>query len=282
MTSIVLERTSDADWFEQRRHYVTASEIARLAHSSSSWNEIRAEKESGSAFTGNAFTRWGHEREPHIIAKLNESFTDAPVEPNNKLWVLEGTRWAATPDAVGVDCVVDAKTGSRESFENAFDQYTDQIQWQCLVAGKSFGWLVFEERLDDDGDFGQFMPGEVEVHFIQYDEQRAEELMRIANRFLDGTDMDVSIIMSDYFEAKADRDKALERMGECADAIKAKAGGGKFTYADDLGSVTVTPAKVGARFDSKAFKAAHPELFTEFQTPSTTAARVTFTEKKGV
>lgn len=281
MTSIILSHDSEQEWFEQRRHYITASEVARLAHSSAAWAEIRAEKQGVKKFAGNAFTRWGHERESHIIAKLNESFTDAPVEANDKLWVLEGTRWAATPDAVGADCVVDAKTGSRDAFEKALEQYTDQIQWQMLVCGKSFGWLVFEERIDD-GDFGQFLPGEVEAHYIQYDEERAEELMRIANRFLEGTDMDTSIIMSDYFEAKAQRDKADARMKECGDAIKAKAEGGKFTYADDLGSVTVTPAKTGTRFDSKAFKAAHPDLFAEFQCPSTSAARVTFTEKKGV
>ena len=280
MTAIILDHDSEQEWLEQRRRYITASEVSRLAHSSSAWDEIRAEKRGEKKFAGNAFTRWGHEREPRIIEKLNESFTDTPVEANDKLWVLEGTRWAATPDAVGEACVVDAKTGSRDAFEEAFDKYTDQVIWQMLVCGKSFGWLVFEERIDD-GDFGQFLPGEVEAHYIQYDETRAEELMRIANRFLEGTDMDVSIIMSDYFEAKAQRDKAQTLMNECADAIKAKADGGKFTYADDLGSVTATPAKVGTRFDSKAFKDAHPDLFAEFQCPSTTAARVTFTEKKG-
>lgn len=281
MTSIILAHDSEQEWLEQRRRYITASEVSRLAHSSSAWDEIRAEKRGEKKFAGNAFTRWGHEREPRIIEKLNESFTDTPVEANDKLWVLEGTRWAATPDAVGEACVVDAKTGSRDAFEKAFDKYIDQVIWQMLVCGKQFGWLVFEERVDD-GDFGQFLPGEVEAHYIPYDEDRAEELMRIAHRFLEGTDFELDLIISDYLDAKADRDKAAERMAELADAAKAKADGGKFTYSGDLGSVTVSPAKVGSRFDSKSFQQAHPDLFAEFQTTSTTAARVTFTEKKGV
>lgn len=281
MTTI-LEHGSTEEWLEQRRDYVTASEVSRLAHSSSAWQEIREAKRGGYTFAGNRYTRWGHEREAFLIEKIQKILPDEGIEPNDHLWVMDGTRWAATPDGVGAACVVDAKTGSLDAFSKALPQYRDQVLWQCMVARKKYGYIVFEERLQDDGDFAQFMPGGISVEYIEYDDHRVDELLQVANRFLDGADFDLDLIIESYFEARAERDKADLRMKELSEAIKEKSAGQRFAYSGDLGSVTVTPASTGTRFDAKAFQAEHPDLYERFVVPSNRAARVTFTEAKQV
>ena len=84
----VLEFDSEQSWLEVRKQYFTATMMADLATGGPSARERVYQDRRGLSrpFAGNAYTQWGHEREPLLVAWARER-VDSRVEHNTWLYV---------------------------------------------------------------------------------------------------------------------------------------------------------------------------------------------------
>lgn len=259
-------------WLEQRREYVTATEIARLAASPSEWSRIRHEKEHGSDFHGNAVTRWGHEREPEI-GEFVRVFVDSRLTGNTDLCVLDGSRIAATPDMLpddltdGCEVIGEIKTAGRQLVPDHIPpKYRDQVQVQLMVTGAEV--CVFACEVREDAADGGFTPGETRHCMIFPDLERQAELAYIAERFLAGEDPTpvtpdgLQNLVWDYLDAK-------ERMEDAKAAIEEIVGTDPETYQMEGAKVIVTADGKSTRLDAKAMERDHPDLAAHYVTTST-------------
>lgn len=266
-----LPHTDEAEWLEQRREYITATEIARLAASPSEWARIRHEKEHGSDFHGNAVTRWGHEREPEI-GKFVRMFEDSRLTGNTDLCVLDGTRIAATPDmlpndlSTGCEVIGEIKTAGKQLIPDLIPQkYRDQVQVQLMVTGAEACVFACEVREEDAEGF---FPGETKTCIILPDLDRQATLRAIAERFLAGEDQTtvtpdgLQNLVWDYLDAK-------ERMEDALGAIKEIVGTDPETYQMEGAKVIVTADGKSTRLDAKAMERDHPDLAAHYVTTST-------------
>lgn len=259
-------------WLEQRREYVTATEIARLAASPAEWSRIRHEKEHGSDFHGNAVTRWGHEREPEI-GEFVRVFVDSRLAGNTDLCVLDGSRIAATPDMLpddltgGCEVIGEIKTAGRQlAPDHIPPKYRDQVQVQLMVTGAEA--CVFACEVREDATDGGFTPGETRHCMIFPDLERQAVLRDIAERFLAGEDPTpvtpdgLQNLVWDYLDAK-------ERMEDALGAIKEIVGTDPETYQMEGAKVIVTADGKSTRLDAKAMERDHPDLAAHYVTTST-------------
>ena len=286
---MILEETDRAGWLEQRRGYVTATDIAKLAHGGPArWAEVRAEKMGqGRPHFTTDYTEWGQEREPHIMAVLGFQYD---VQPNARVHVLDGTRWAATPDGISAERTAEVKT-SVTSLGATPDElradvkkgraYYDQVQWAMLAADRgecAFGW-----ELNDN-----FMPAPGATFLIPRDEKRIAELIDVGERFLEFLTEEPAEpgewddLLAAYAAAKADEDEAKVRTAAIQDAIRERAGDADLSVWSPLGSISLAYPKARETFDSTAFKRANPDTYAEYvktTPPSARTLRVTI--KKG-
>lgn len=259
-------------WLEQRREYVTATEIARLAASPAEWSRIRHEKEHGSDFHGNAVTRWGHEREPEI-GEFVRVFVDSRLAGNTDLCVLDGSRIAATPDMLpddltdGCEVIGEIKTAGKQLVPDHIPpKYRDQVQVQLMVTGAEA--CVFACEVREDAADGGFTPGETRHCMIFPDLERQAELADIAERFLAGEDLTtvtpdgLQNLVWDYLDAK-------ERMEDAKAAIEEIVGTEPETYRLEGAKVIVTADGKSTRLDAKAMERDHPDLAAHYVTTST-------------
>ncbi|KAK2701935.1 hypothetical protein QYM36_019436 [Artemia franciscana] len=159
---------SDKDreaWLAERRAGVTATEVRDLYTGAKQMQDLIDLKlgRREDTFTGNAYTRWGTEREPVIAEKL----AGEGVTFDGDLEVIE-IKTAST----------DLPPGSPELEKKG---YVPQIQWNLWVLGASRGRLVVEERLM--GPEG-FEAGRVFRHWIERDDAMIRQLVQIADEFL--------------------------------------------------------------------------------------------------
>lgn len=262
-----LPHTDEADWLEQRRGRITATEIARLASSRAQWAKIRHEKEHGSDFRGTAVTRWGHDREPEI-AKFIRAFVDSRLTGNTDLCLLDGTKIAATPDMLpedlsnGCEVIGEIKTSGRQLIpDNIPQKYLDQVQVQLMVTGAEVCVFACEVR---EEDAGEFVPGDVKTTLIFPDLDRQAELRDIADRFLAGDNPGpmnpdgLQNLVWDYLDAK-------ERMEDALGAIKEIVGTEPETYVCEGAKVIVTADGKFTRLDAKAMERDHPEITAHYR-----------------
>lgn len=183
--AVMLPSMSRDEWGEQRKSYVTASDIATLALGRpGDWKRIREHKMSGDALVmGNKYARWGHIREPRLVEYAQG--IEESIVPNNQILVRD--RFSATPDGLGKGLVVECKTTKYE-WADIPDNHYNQMQWQMLVTGFTKGLFVWEERLDDNR--GWFRPGYCEHLWVERDERCIGELIEVAELFLSGGDPD--------------------------------------------------------------------------------------------
>lgn len=183
---------SDKDreaWLAERRSGVTATQIRDLYTGAKQMQDLIDLKlgRREDTFTGNAYTRWGTEREPVIAEKLaGEGFA-----PESRVFHHpEHHRHLASPDGVRVTFdgdleVLEIKTASTDlppgSPELEKKGYVPQIQWNLWVLEASRGRLVVEERLM--GPEG-FEAGRVFRHWIERDDAIIGQLVQIADEFL--------------------------------------------------------------------------------------------------
>lgn len=273
MTVKLLDRPDEATWLTQRREYITATDIARLANGGpAQWAVVKAEKQ-GTApnFTGNRYTEWGKERERFIVANLEFLYG---VQPNEQLAVLDGTQWAGTPDAIGDGLLGEVKTTVRDWEVNpkALPQnYQDQMLW-CQhifdVDRTAFGWEVNEN----------FTPGPQRHLLYPRDDERISYLVETAEQFLNYLENDKSVgewedVTAQASVIKRRLDAAQAEWDALMDTIRERAGDSDVAVKNAFGSISLAYPKATTRFDVTAFRAAHEALYNQFLTATPPAKR---------
>jgi hypothetical protein len=181
-------KSADEDaWLEARRAVLTATRVRDLAKGyGADRRRILVEMVNGTRedLSGNQYVNWGNAREPLLAAWAQEKFGVTP-NPQNDLYVWgDDPRWAATPDGTGIDLALEIKTSKHdldpEGAHFAKSGYYDQMQWQMMVTETSETLFVWEQH-DDQWPTPNVLP--VEHRFIQRDDKRIAELVKIAEEF---------------------------------------------------------------------------------------------------
>lgn len=292
----ILENEGYEDWLEQRRNYVTATELSKLIRSPGFADDLRAFK-LGIANPPNLrhlpAVQHGVEREPDIAAWVQEQFPT--LVPNHSLCVSDGEQIAATPDAISTEDLmvgefktVRADVLTEHMLHDSWPTptYYDQIQVQLAVTGYDkcvFAWEPY--RVAESGQLIA-MEDQRDYKIIESDPERQRELIRCARVFLGLEEPtvpdEVHMLVAEWRDiAKFEREEVAPRMTrkrEIQDALKELAGERGKSF--DLGDVRVTVSKASttSSLDSKRLKADHPDLAAEYVTKKQGAQRVTLKE----
>ncbi|WP_408931103.1 YqaJ viral recombinase family protein [Corynebacterium sp. YSMAA1_1_D6] len=277
--------TDNEDWARFRHGRLTSTELARLhAHrSAASWHALRDEKEHGSKFKKNDWTRWGNGREPLLAQVLIEEVDSRLVyNPNpQKIFLPDDERLSCTPDLYSDDLEVigEIKTSTKPFTGGRWhewcpDQYWCQIQANMHYTGAEACALLVE--VHDD-----FVPVALDHQTITYDPKFAAELMNTAGEWfawLDGTTPDwmgeitsldqvddVTDLVAQYAMLTAEVDDRKKRIANLKAEILKLTGD---SHTGDYGGyhLTVSTTQPSKVFDTRVFKAAHPHLYNEFRT----------------
>lgn len=271
----VLDQVPRHEWLEQRREFVTATDVARLWTSAAEWSKVRAEKD-GTApdVRVSQEMQWGIDREAALVAYAQT--IEPSIRPNGRVCVHPDGPWAATPDGIGDDVVCEVKTGSVSGLASARRRHEAQMQWQMWVTGTAGCLYVTEVRERDEMGF---TPGERTHAWVDRDEDHIAELLDVAERFLSGdgvTELDVLIAAVDDIQAEAD--KVAERLEEAKNALRDHIGDRDFSHEGPFGRVSYTMPKPRESIDIKRLKAERPDVASEFTSvsaPSKRTLRVT-------
>ena len=292
----ILENEGYEDWLEQRRKYVTATELSKLIRSPGFADDLRAFK-LGIANPPDLrhvpAVQHGVDREPDIAAWVQEQFPT--LIPNRSLCIAEGEQIAATPDAISTEdsMVGEFKTVRADVLTEHMlhdswptPTYFDQVQVQLAVTG--YDKCVFAWEPYSVAESGQLVALEDhrDYKIIEADPERQRELIRCARVFLGLEEPtvpdEVHMLVAEWRDiAKFEREEVAPRMArkrEIQDALKEIAG--KRGKSFDLGDVRVTVSKaaVSHSLDSKRLKADHPALAAEYVKKTQGAQRVTMKE----
>lgn len=266
----ILDQSSRAEWLQQRREYVTATDIARLSTSAAEWQRVRDEK-AGNApeLRMSAEMQWGVDREAALVRYAQT--IDPSIEPNSLVCVHDDGPWAATPDGIGADVVAEVKTGSVSGLTAARKRHQAQMQWQLWVTGAS-GCLYVTEVRDQD-EMG-FSPGERTYEWVDRDENHIQALLDVAERFLNGDDTPaLDVLIASVVDVQSELDKVTARLDEAKAALREHIGDRDFTHAGPFGRVSMTLPKPRIALDQKRLQAEKPDLYSEFTRESTPAKR---------
>lgn len=275
MTYTVLENASREEWLEQRRTGITATDIARLHYGGpAAWEQVRSEKEGcASAFLGNRYTAWGHEREPVIMGLVSFAYD---IEPNDKLCVYDGDDpWLATPDGLGIGMNAEVKTTVTDwplALESIPKKYLAQVDWAQLVTGASqtaFAWEPHEN----------FVPGEIRTLIIERDDARIAALVETARRFLEFNSEDrvqgeFDDLIAAYCVAASQMAEATSELDQVKARIKERAGEREISAKSPFGSISYSTPKPRVTFDSTGFRKDHPEIASNYMRASPASAPV--------
>lgn len=188
-------------WLGARTKGVTATEIAKLAKNfMAAQRDIIADKLSPGTddLSHIPAVRYGQIREDDIAAWIKDHFN---LDGNRTLFHAAGNpRHLATPDGTGTDfagtlVVAEIKTSKYDldpkparGYFRAKSGYGDQIQWQMYVVGASKALFVWEQHDDDWSGWPETAPkplyAEPQHRWIERDEARIQELVKIADAFL--------------------------------------------------------------------------------------------------
>jgi hypothetical protein len=269
------------EWFTTRAGGVTATDIAKLANGGpAAWAEVKAKKQGAeSTFHGNAYTRWGNEREPFIAAHVE--FLYGVKHTNRIIRNDADPRRLASPDGLSADRLGEYKTTVNpwEERPDAIPRdYYDQVQWALDVAG-------FDETVFAWEDNENFTPGAFHHILIPRDEKRLVILRDTFERFMDYLTEDETpgawdAVIAEAYQAKLRLDEAQAGYDAVMQQVRDRAGESEFAAKSPFGSLSYAMPKPRATFDQTAFKAAHPDLVSEF-TKTTPASKPTlrFTPK---
>lgn len=183
-------------WLDQRRGGCTATEIAQLAKGSTAdRRRIIREKLTGERqdLSGNKYVERGNEREPVIMAWVEENFD---LAPSSLLYAGTDPRHLATPDGVSNLFFIDGLTAEVKTSKHNMDPalahfkgsgYMDQMQWQMHVMGGQRVLFVWEQH-DDNWPDPKPVHDEPQWRWIDRDQKRIDELVAIADDFLRSLD----------------------------------------------------------------------------------------------
>ena len=276
-------------WFEFRRQHLTSTEVASMHRNRTArnWQELRQQKESGERWGGNDYTVWGTGREP-ILAPLVVEVDSRLVynaDPQTIIINPDDDRLCGTPDLFSEDggVIGEIKT-AKHRFTGGYwhdwcpDRYYLQVQANMWHTGAEACVLLVEYYTEQDGEFS---PVEYEYQVIHYDPAVVEDMQATANEWfawLEGTTPDwmgevTSLEDADEVEdLVAEIGAAEDELRTLKDTIEEK----RSKLLEKLGDsyagnhagykVSVSTTKDSKTFDSKAFKTAHPDLYSEFNT----------------
>lgn len=303
----ILENDGFDDWLEQRKSWVTATDLAKIkGGTAAQFHKLWLEKRQGSRFGGNKYTSWGKEREPVIAACVTawvESDRNITLEPNHRLCVDDESGLAATPDMIErfthePVMIGEIKTwkGDWESWEHFFrakPEYVLQVQAQLLVTGADVCVFAVETYREDSAGM---IPSEIHYTYIEPDLIAQENIKELVRRFreytpeLDMTEDDFGLLAAADRIADIDSEKAalqaqikeLNDQKAALDSERAELASGFLEkYGEslreiDAGSflVTVKPGRKTSRFDRAGFKADYPELEQKYTVDNYGAATV--------
>lgn len=289
----VIHTDSKAEWLEARRSIITATDMQKL-HSTKTracWEQVRNSKQGvKDSFTGNVFTEWGNRREPHI-AQWAKVFIDDRLEWNEEgedryqdIYVSDDNElWGCTPDMIGPGVCCQIKT----SQDVVPDRYQVQCQWEKLVTGVEYHWLVIEPRLQ--GAAG-FEPGTPEFWPVILTDEQAEALKQTAREFeafwLHGTlppwmggeevPEELPGLLARYGELLEVQQELDAEMKPLKEQIKALAPEG--TTEVDGWQIQLVQPKPRKTFDTRGFKKDHADLAAQYMKESPSAVRMTIKE----
>ena len=296
MSFTILNSSSREEWLEQRKGYLTATDIASIrTGSEKSFRELWEKKHKGDSFRGNRFTEWGNEREPHIGAHVQAVLGKSELLPNDQLYVKDGTKHAATPDMVSKDgsfsCQIKTVGLSRDWDDIAHlpQDYRAQVEWEMYVLGIDECLFVWEQRLDgEDG----FIVGETKHGLVKSDPKLRAKLLQIAADFEEyepaevedgGDDFTVRALIQELTDVMArrreiaDQDKQLkEKLETVQKSLLAELGDEPKRIGYPEGVLEVNAGRVASRFDRKAFAAEYPDLESKFVVESVGKPTVSF------
>lgn len=265
-----------AAWLAERATGVTATEVRDLVIGAKRQDDLIAIKlgRKEDTFSGNQYTDWGKLREP-VIA---EALRGVGIEPESRVFHgKQNSRHLASPDGVGVNfygdlIVSEIKTSSKRPYFGtaAYNEtgYELQMQWVMHVTGATRCYYVLEERV---GTPGSFSPGEMSSTWIERDEVKIAELVKVADDFLAELDRqreEGGPVIDEALDTHAVnylRGLAEEKAGKALKetAYKALVAAGK-SQESPLARVTFTPGKPAEEFtedviDLEAAAAALPK-----------------------
>ena len=289
-------------WFEFRRQHLTSTELRdlHLSRTARQWQELREQKETGKRWGGNDYTVWGTGREPKIAIALDPTLSRADddyeflgvdsrlrynADPQTIIINPDDERLCGTPDLYSEDggVIGEIKT-AKHQFTGGYwhdwcpDGYYLQVQANMWHAGAEACVLLVEYYREQDG---KFSPDGYEYQVIHYYPKVVEDMQATANEWfawLEGTAPDwmgevtsledadeVEELVASIGAAEDEMRELKDRIDQQRKQLLEKLGD---SYAGNHAGykVSVSTTKDSKTFDSKAFKTAHPDLYTEFNT----------------
>jgi len=183
-------------WLNQRAHGITATQVAKLAKGSQADRRaIKVEKLTGKFedLTGNKYIDRGNAREPVIAAWIEANFD---IAPSLNVYAGENLRHLATPDGRSVMFELDRLTSEIKTSKYDMNPkgvkfrastYGDQMQWQMHVMGGIRVLFVWEQH-DDNWPDPTPVHNEPQWAWVERDQKRIDQLVTIADEFLDDLD----------------------------------------------------------------------------------------------
>lgn len=288
---------SDADkddpkslWHEARARAVSATLAAKLGSAADVEyivaREVR-ERLNDARFRGNAYTRWGREREPFLEQVGLERY--GIVGEDRLFHARANHRHVCSPDGIAIHpehgrvALGEYKTSGKELTlaKATANGYIDQIQWQMYVMEADWAVLIWELRDGIKDQYDTYVPVVGGEHIVMRDDERIAELVRRADRFLEVLDAEqermdewtsrqvipveeqidphLQWLINEHLEAKEAVKRAEEALREYLDAegIKSLEMPGAWKLSYSFGSAR----KV---FDKEAFEADNPGLYEKY------------------
>ena len=287
MSFEIITPASREAWLEERKRFVTATEVASAytTRTVANWERIRDTKTGVAHFQGNVYTRWGHEREP-VLAQYAELFVNAALVLNTdpqQMVVRDGV--SASPDAFTLDYEEGAefKTTTVPIADNpAYEKYLCQIQVALWITGAKRWHLIAEQHTD-------FVPGDITHEVIEPDTKLQAELVAVADElaqfvfdgvrpdWMGGADsLDDALALEQLVTQLAAVQEQTAVLRQEETALKQQIGdlvGGSASDEVAGWKLTVSTTAPSLGFDSKAFKQDHAELWEQYRTRKVAGAR---------
>lgn len=280
---------NEEEWLEFRRQHLTSTELAgiHLSKTARAWQELREQKESGERWGGNQYTEWGTAREPVLAPLVVEvdSRLNYNADPQTIIVNRNNDMVCGTPDLFSEDGEVigEIKTAKHQFTGGKFhdwcpDRYYLQIQANMWNSGAEACVLLVEYYKEQGG---VFTPDGYEYQVIEYDPKVVKEMKTTADEWfdwLDGlspwwmgevTSLEDADEVEDLVAQLADAEEKAASWSDLAKAYKKellKLLGDSYAGNHAGYKVSVSTTKDSKTFDSKAFKTAHPDLYSEFNT----------------
>lgn len=282
----------DSLWHKARADSVSATLAAKLgsAHDVDYLiaREVR-ERLNAQRFWGNAYTRWGKEREVHIE---NAAFARHGIEPESHLFFARANpRHTASPDGIAIHPLTgevrlgEYKTSGKELTwaKMVANGYYDQVQWQLYVLEATHCWLMWEWRHGEGKDYNTYVPEPGGEHLIMRDDNRIAELVERADRFLAELDAareqvaehapvdpELLHLVTEHLEAKAAAKQAEEMLREYCET-----NGVKSLEIEGVAKVSYSYGSPRATFDREAFDADFPGVYDRYKREGAPPERAT-------